>query len=362
MEKSVLAHPRITVHAFSRVESLCAEDDKTVTGIEYLRLPETWHRDQLLLHSIGAQATFVDRSRDTTHGCAALENELFALFGELCTAWAPATILACGGFVFNSRLVETYCARYKELCPLGTLGDDGSGIRLAKQVNAAVGQMHRCSAWKFITPPVAFLRGVVVSADGTRICNEDLYGATLADMMIWRHQGKGFLIIDNAVANAANEEIDQSRMQPENALQARVLLKFSPKGSLAELSETLGLPHLRRTITEYNQGADRGTDAFNKARKYLSALVKEPFYAFDLSADNPLWPTPCMSLGGLQVDDKQRVVDENAATIPGLFAAGRAAVGIASNFYISGLSLADCLNSGRHAGTAAASARSRANK
>jgi len=36
--------------------------------------------------------------------------------------------------------------------------------------------------------------------------------------------------------------------------------------------------------------------------------------------------------------------------VPGLYAAGRTAVGICSNSYVSGLSLADCVFSGRRAG------------
>jgi 3-oxo-5alpha-steroid 4-dehydrogenase len=44
------------------------------------------------------------------------------------------------------------------------------------------------------------------------------------------------------------------------------------------------------------------------------------------------------------------VIDERGQAIQGLYAAGRAAVGIASNRYVSGLSIADCLWSGRRAG------------
>lgn len=40
-------------------------------------------------------------------------------------------------------------------------------------------------------------------------------------------------------------------------------------------------------------------------------------------------------------------------SVPGLYAAGRAAVGLASNHYVSGLALADCIWSGRRAGRAA---------
>ena len=47
----------------------------------------------------------------------------------------------------------------------------------------------------------------------------------------------------------------------------------------------------------------------------------------------------------------QTVADEPAT---GLYATGRTAVGICSNSYISGLSLADCIFSGRRAGLHAA--------
>jgi 3-oxo-5alpha-steroid 4-dehydrogenase len=45
---------------------------------------------------------------------------------------------------------------------------------------------------------------------------------------------------------------------------------------------------------------------------------------------------------------------EDGSTIAGLYAAGRTAVGICSNSYVSGLSLADCVFSGRRAGAHAA--------
>ncbi len=49
------------------------------------------------------------------------------------------------------------------------------------------------------------------------------------------------------------------------------------------------------------------------------------------------------------------VVRADGRKITGLYAAGRAAFGIASNHYVSGLALADCIWSGRRAGAAAAS-------
>jgi len=80
-----------------------------------------------------------------------------------------------------------------------------------------------------------------------------------------------------------------------------------------------------------------------------------PFYAVDISVTNPVFPLGALTLGGLRVDeDNGAVLDGNGLAIPGLYAAGRTALGIPSHLYISGLSLADCVFSGRRAGAAAA--------
>ena len=58
-----------------------------------------------------------------------------------------------------------------------------------------------------------------------------------------------------------------------------------------------------------------------------------------------------LTLGGLVVDeDTGAVRNGSGAPISGLYAAGRTAVGICSRSYVSGLSLADCVFSGRRAG------------
>jgi 3-oxo-5alpha-steroid 4-dehydrogenase len=58
-------------------------------------------------------------------------------------------------------------------------------------------------------------------------------------------------------------------------------------------------------------------------------------------------------LGGLDViPEDQRVRSVDGLAIRGLYAVGRCAAGIASRSYVSGLSLADCVHSGRNAGLA----------
>ena len=58
-----------------------------------------------------------------------------------------------------------------------------------------------------------------------------------------------------------------------------------------------------------------------------------------------------LTLGGLVIDEESgSVIGTNGEIIQGLYAAGRSAVGICSNIYVSGLSVADCIFSGRRIG------------
>jgi 3-oxo-5alpha-steroid 4-dehydrogenase len=62
-----------------------------------------------------------------------------------------------------------------------------------------------------------------------------------------------------------------------------------------------------------------------------------------------------MTLGGLAVNEKTgQVLGEDGSVVPGLYAAGRNAVGICSRQYVSGLSIADCVYSGLRAARHAA--------
>ena len=69
-----------------------------------------------------------------------------------------------------------------------------------------------------------------------------------------------------------------------------------------------------------------------------------------------MWcPAPVLTLGGLVVDHGTgQVLRQDGTAVAGLYAAGRSAVGLCSRSYVSGLSIADCVFSGRRAGHHAA--------
>lgn len=127
-------------------------------------------------------------------------------------------------------------------------------------------------------------------------------------------------------------------------------------GSIEELAAKAGIDPegLARTVSEHNRAIADGTpDPLGKPDDIRVPVAEGPFYLFNVSIKtNMLNPCPMLTLGGLVVDEETGAVQTTSgAAIPGLYAAGRAAVGICSNSYVSGLSLADCVFSGRRAGT-----------
>ena len=116
---------------------------------------------------------------------------------------------------------------------------------------------------------------------------------------------------------------------------------------------------LAGTVEAYNRVAlQGGPDAFGKAAALCQPIRTPPFYAINCDLENSRFQTPYLTLGGLRVDGcSGQVLRQDGSPIAGLYAAGRNAVGVSSHSYVSGLSIADCIFSGRNAGRHAATRR-----
>ncbi|HZP13617.1 MAG TPA: FAD-binding protein [Nevskiaceae bacterium] len=268
-------------------------------------------------------------------------------------------VLTTGGFIFNREMVAQHAPKFRRTMRLGATGCDGSGIRLGQSVGGATGRMEKVSAWRFINPPSPWPHGIVVNHEAQRFCNEQVYGAKLGVEMCERQDGRAWLVLDRKLRWSAIKETLFGGLWWFQSVPAFFLMLFAPRAKTPEqLAEKMGWPHnaLRTTIDEYNAAiADKREDALGKADAMRKPLDTPPYFALNISADNRSFPCPSITLGGLKVDETSgAVLDGRGEIIPGLYAAGRAAVGIASNGYVSGLSIADCLWSGRRAGAASA--------
>jgi 3-oxo-5alpha-steroid 4-dehydrogenase len=271
-------------------------------------------------------------------------------------------VLSTGGFIFNRAMVARHAPRYVRNFRIGTAGCDGSGIRLGQSVGGDCAHLERVSAWRFVNPPLAWVRAMIVDAQGRRFCNEEVYGARLGYEMCEHHDGQAWLVLDSAIRREALRESLFGGLWAFQSMPAIVLMIAAPKRgrTIEHLARRLGAdpPALRQTMEAYNRAASgAAADPMGKARDMMQPIEKPPFYALNVSADSRLFPCPALTLGGLRVHEETgAVVTADGRAIPGLYAAGRAAFGIASNHYVSGLALADCVWSGRRAGRCAASA------
>lgn len=268
-------------------------------------------------------------------------------------------VLSTGGFMYNPEMVKEHAPHTRRGWPIGGAGCDGSAVRLGATVGAVSKELGNVSAWRFITPPAVWPKGVVVNSQGARFANEQLYGATLGYELVDRQGGGGWLIIDGKLRAQAIRQCLFGRIWAFQSLPALAVMLFSAKK--ATTPETLAAhiganPAKLRASLQSASAAARGErdDAFGKAPDMRHDLSGGPFYAIDISMGSPTFPLAVLTLGGLVVDEASgQVLDGADQPIAGLFAAGRAAIGLPSSRYISGLSLADCVFSGRRAGRAA---------
>ena len=269
-------------------------------------------------------------------------------------------ILCTGGFVFDRALMLEHAPGYASCSMrLGTAGDDGSGIQIGQAAGGALGKMDRCTAWRFIDPPAAWWGGILVGRSGARICNETLYGGKVGEHLVERHGGHGSVIVDARMmaqgrAQVRNEQL-QLYQRAFGVINGYLACRSAP--TLRALAGVLGIDAdgLEATVRTYNEGVRAGRDALGKAIKYLEPIEEGPFFGIPIDSDSLLYPAPCLTLGGLRTDAMTaRVLAGDGEAIAGLYAAGRTAVGVASKGYVSGLSVADGIFSGRAAGRHAA--------
>jgi len=268
-------------------------------------------------------------------------------------------ILSAGGFVTNRDMISKFAPKYRPGMPLGTAGCSGDGIRMGLDAGGAVSEMKRVSAWRFLNPPEAFVHGVLLNRSGERYVNESLYGAAVGEAMVEDNGGVGILVIDEGLRKLAKSQVGRGKTQWFQTGPALLNLWFNCRraDNVAALAAICRCPEasLQQTLDDYNSAIESGEpDAYGKE---LRSALAPPFFAIDCSITSRMWPLPTLTLGGLVVcEESGQVCDEDGAPIPGLYSAGRNALGICSRQYVSGLSIADCVYSGRRAGRSAASA------
>lgn len=370
LESAVLERG-VEVRRRSRVTRLVPDDRGRVVAVDLLELPDV--EPLRRVHGFLFEAAVV------VPELRFLLDRLEVAVGR--TSRVPVrggVVIAAGGYGFNRGLLREHAPAYAAGMPLGTPGDDGSGLELGRSAGGVTGELDSCAACRFLYPPEAFVSGLLVDDQGERLCDESLYSATVSRAIAARRPRRAWLVLDGRIASEVRQQArrderlrDRSLRQllsgEMNALIYRKATTAINLGlnrrsgwTLADLERRCAVPagRLERTVTRWNEAVrSDGPEACGKLAEFVASIEEPPFIAIRCDLGAPLFPSPTFSLGGLRTDgETAAVLDRQGAPIPGLYAAGRSAVGVCSRSYVSGLSLADCVFSGRNAGRSAVEA------
>lgn len=277
-------------------------------------------------------------------------------------------VLATGGFENNPLMVQTFIKRSK-LTPIGTLYNQGDGIKMAQEVRARLWHManyeshgilagltfkeqqntqgRQINGWQQLNHGSIF----VVGDDGTRYFAEDqkarhghiyIHGA-------WRlplQQEHPYLVFDQR----QKADFDKQKKEEGCLPYPEFTDKLVSAPTLSELAAKINLPvsGLEQTVKDFNAAVEKQHDILcDRDPQTMRALADGPYYAIALASD------VLNTQGGPERTGQAEIVDINGKPIPNLYGAGELG-GICANNYQGGGNLAECLVFGKVAGENAA--------
>jgi fumarate reductase flavoprotein subunit len=266
-------------------------------------------------------------------------------------------IIATGGFGGNRELLRKYFSYYYDGMPVSGLPLEGDGLRIAADAGAALedfatmikeGPRFDLHTWPLMT----FERDpstMWVNKNGKRYIDESAgyHVFESVNAMLRQPEKVSFALLDSRIRRRFEEKMPElEKALKKEAERERV--KISETWD--EMAHWIGAPPstLKDTVDQYNAFCIKGYDeSFGKERRYLLPLQSPPYYA--IRGLSVLLDT----IGGIKINERMEVLDNNNTPIPGLYAAGAATSGWESETYCSELSASAfgfAINSGRIAG------------
>jgi len=370
--REAIGRDGVELMTHTRANRLVCDRDGAVLGVEALQLPADQHARQQALYE--AASPYVPHNHGRTERALKTMSTLEQDHGRRTLIRARGgVVLSTGGFAYGRGLMDrhdpAFARHYEVSHRLSTMGNDGSGLEMGLSVGAAVGRMDSLYIARNIAPPEALLEGVMVNGAGERFVAEDAYVSVIGGAIARQPGGDAWLVVNAPCFWRSVHEALTCGWQRFKYFGVPMLINYALGGTrrgrdAAALARRIGADPARLAATLRGHDDDIAAarpDLVDKTQVLRKPIGGGPVYAINMSMSNRHAMTKFMTLGGLRLDeDSGAVVREGGAPIRGLYAAGMSAVGLHSNGYISGLSIADGVFSGRRAGRDAAAAGRRA--
>ena len=259
-------------------------------------------------------------------------------------------VLATGDISGNDEMMKAYCDPVGLKCkalvytPVGC--NTGDGQRMGMWVGGHMQDGDIPTMIHLVRYCGVCFGFLYVNAQGQRFMNEDTWIQSKSIQILNQAESKGnefaYSIMDANWAKDAEASIpygggqfwdNMSRLvdsdwdsestiaMVEKSVESGVSFKAD---TIEELAEQIGCdPEVfKATVDRYNEMYEQGYDSdFHKRAELLSAIKEPPFYAVKFG------PALLCAPGGLEINEKLQVLDDDDEPIPGLYAIGNCSGG-----------------------------------
>lgn len=257
---------------------------------------------------------------------------------------AKAVMLACGGFSNNPEMMALKTGfDASRIVFTGTPNTGtGEGLRMAYEAGAEQngvtcpgfvwlcidGVDPHCSGSIIACNEM----GLFVNQDGKRFINEDiLFDPSIICNIVLAQPHAWSIVPQNEVDRHAVEpcfmgwgsyqafgSVMEDSQESIDSITSHDMPNARKVDTLEEAAEVIGCDAatLKATVENYNAMCVAGEDTeLGKQAMYMKELQTGPYYVFELYCNSP------STLGGVRVNPKAEVIDQNFEPIPGLYSA-----------------------------------------
>ncbi|QIZ77574.1 flavocytochrome c [Ferrimonas lipolytica] len=260
---------------------------------------------------------------------------------------AKAAILATGGFAKNNERVAHHDPKLKGFAATNHPGATGDGLDVAANAGASMTDLEYVQAHPtysplggvMITEAVRGNGAILVNRDGNRFVNEITTRDVAAAAILKQKGGSAFLVFDDSVRKSLKK------------IEGYIALGIvSESQQLSEIAAELDIDaaQLAATVKRYNSLVEGGKDLDFARPNLPRALNQGAYYALEVT------PAVHHTMGGVTIDNRAEVQNEQGQTIKGLYAAGEATGGVHGANRLGGNAISDIVTFGRLAGEQAA--------
>lgn len=268
--------------------------------------------------------------------------------GKHYTINSEHVIIATGGFGGSPETFVYYNQQLKGYQTTNSPSATGDFITLVEGLNVALRDMDYIQTHPTVSREYGVLITEAIRGNGGILVNNQ--GMRFADEL----KNRDFLSVDllsqkdREVYLIFNEEIRKSLKASDDYIDMKIIQQSE---SLEALSEVIRVPKesLVETVNRYNEFVKTGYDEDFGRKSLMISLEEGPYYVVAVI------PGVHYCMGGIVINEKAMVLNEDGQPIKGLYASGEATNGIHGQNRLGGNSLIEAIVFGRIAGKNASS-------